>query len=74
MEPSVLMFSTDYKGDEVVGLGFNPTKSLQYAGNLVLSELAPPLADECSIGYRAASHSGADADAVLGMRIGSRDR
>src|SRR4051794_14977685 len=41
----------------------------------VPSGLAPaPLADEGSVGYRAASHSGADEDAVLGMRIGSRDR
>src|SRR5215213_7423730 len=41
----------------------------------VLSGLAPrPLADAGSVGYRAASHRGADEDAVLGMRIGSRDR
>jgi hypothetical protein len=41
----------------------------------VLSGLAPlPLADEGSVGYRAASQTGVDADAVLGMRIGSRDR
>src|SRR3954465_10943290 len=44
------------------------------AGLAVLSGLAPlPLADEGSVGYRAASHRGADADAVLGMRIGSCD-
>src|SRR4051812_49404171 len=44
------------------------------ADRAVPSGLAPlPLADEDSVGYRAASHSGADADAVLGMRIGSRD-
>src|SRR3954451_17734357 len=37
----------------------------------VLSGLAPPpLADEGSVGYRAASHEGADEDAVLGMRVG----
>src|SRR3954462_14108804 len=42
--------------------------------NRVLSGLAPlPLADEGSVGYRAASHRGADEDAVLGMRIGSCD-
>src|SRR5215204_132833 len=41
----------------------------------VLSGLAPlPLADNGSVGYRAASHRGADADAVLGMWIGSRNR
>src|SRR3954449_11851176 len=40
---------------------------------MVLSVLAPaPLADKGSVGYRAASHRGADEDAVLGMRIGSR--
>jgi len=60
----VLMFSTDYKGDEVVGLGFNPTKSLQYVGNLVLSELAPPLADECSIGYGSPLTKSARSDSV----------
>src|SRR3954467_5800352 len=39
---------------------------------MVLSGLAPPpLVDEGSVGYRAASHRGADEDAVLGMRIGS---
>ena len=32
-----------------------------------------PLADEGSVGYRAASHRGADEDAVLGMRIGGGD-
>src|SRR3954464_15554745 len=41
---------------------------------LVLSGLAPlPLADEGSGGYRAASHRGADEDAVLGMLVGSCD-
>src|SRR3954470_11848124 len=45
------------------------------AGVAVLSGLAPPpLAEEGSIGYRAVSHRGVDADAVLGMRIGSCDR
>src|SRR4051794_41869753 len=40
----------------------------------VLSGLAPlPLADEGSVGYRAASHRGVDENAVLGMRIGSCD-
>src|SRR3954468_6065571 len=40
----------------------------------VLSGLAPlPLADEGSVGYRAASHRGADEDAVLGMWIAGRD-
>src|SRR4051812_31991380 len=40
----------------------------------VLSGLAPPpLADEGSVGYRAASHRGADADAVLGLWIAGRD-
>src|SRR5215212_4686587 len=39
----------------------------------VLSGLAPPpLAEEGSVGYRAASHRGADEDAVLGMWIASR--
>src|SRR3954451_13614887 len=33
-----------------------------------------PLADEGSLGYRAASHGGVGENAVLGMRIGSRDR
>src|SRR3954453_18628959 len=49
--------------------------SCRFAGaSLVLSGLAPPpLADEGSVGYRAASHEGADEDAVLGMRVGSRD-
>src|SRR5687768_4760060 len=32
----------------------------------------PPLAEEGSVGYRAASHRGAGEDAVFGMRIGSR--
>src|SRR3954462_9922969 len=42
--------------------------------NRVLSGLAPlPLADEGSVGYRAASHRGVDENAVLGMRIGSCD-
>src|SRR5688572_18973982 len=41
--------------------------------SLVLSGLAPlPLADGGLVGYRAASHGGVDADAVLGMRIRSR--
>src|SRR5215212_7426144 len=41
----------------------------------VLSGLAPlPLADNGSVGYRAASHRGADEDAVFGMWIGSRNR
>ena len=41
----------------------------------VLSGLASlPLADEGSIGYRAASHEGLDEDAVLGMRVGGGDR
>src|SRR4051795_6221517 len=40
----------------------------------VLSGLAPlPLADGGLVGYRAASHGGVDADAVLGMWIRSRD-
>ena len=38
----------------------------------VLSALAPlTLADGGLVGYRAASHGGAEADAVLGMRIES---
>src|SRR4051795_11170967 len=32
-----------------------------------------PLADEGSIGYRAASHGGAGEDAVLGLWVGGRD-
>jgi lipoyl synthase len=41
----------------------------------VLSGLAPlPLADEGSVGYRAASHTGADEDAVLGMWVGGSNR
>src|SRR4051794_22372352 len=41
---------------------------------MVLSGLAPlPLVDEGLVGYRAASHRGVDEDAVLGMRVGSRD-
>src|SRR4051812_44088497 len=49
-------------------------RAFEFAVERVLSGLAPPpLAEEGSVGYRAASHRGADADAVLGMRIGSRD-
>src|SRR5215203_4545018 len=41
---------------------------------VVLSGLAPLLlADGGLVGYRAASHGGVDADAVLGMRIRSCD-
>src|SRR3954453_13424262 len=40
----------------------------------VLSGLAPlPLADNGSVGYRAASHRGADEDAVLGLWVAGRD-
>src|SRR3954447_14760970 len=52
-----------------------PRLSSHWARSPVLSGLAPaPLADGGLVGYRAASHGGADADAVLGMRVGSCDR
>src|SRR5215213_9043050 len=45
-----------------------------HARRRVLSGLAPPpLADEGSVGYRAAPHEGVDEDAVLGMWIAGRD-
>src|SRR5829696_4756920 len=66
-------------GPELVGgAGGAPGPELvggDAAAPTVLSGLAPlPLADNGSVGYRAASHRGADEDAVLGMRIGGGDR
>src|SRR3954469_2612548 len=59
---------------EVVLFGAQTMIAAGPALRLVLSGLAPrPLVEEGSVGYRAASHRGADEDAVLGMWVAGRD-
>src|SRR3954471_12265777 len=72
--------STRPRATPLLKISLAPQRASTHVANsdvgrrMVLSVLAPaPLADKGSVGYRAASHRGADEDAVLGMRIGSCD-
>src|SRR3954453_23546578 len=50
-----------------------PARRRGVRGGSVRARAIAPWLRRAWVGYRAASHGGADEDAVLGMRIGSRD-
>src|SRR4051794_1707549 len=56
----------------LIGLEAFPAFLSRFGGSVRARAIAPWLR-RAWVGYRAASHGGADEDAVLGMRIGSRD-